>query len=350
MRFPPIILAATLLAQACACQPDSSSIFALNPRETVGNAIIQAHRKYSNWDDTSLIPPVVSLAVITDIHGDGDSFSRYLAYCKKYSQWIDGQIQLGDIVSDQFSDEIKFYKTKKAENVMMVLGNHDSHLRDGEPDTWRAAGNRASYDRYFAPNIDKWGVVQPEGAAQNAYMFYYKDYPASKLRLVVLDCMFGFESQQKWFEQVLQQSLEDGYAVVAAQHIPTGEVIPEGPFNSKDYPMYMGGFNSPTEPLLFAIDNFIENGGEFVCWMHGDAHFDGAGRIKAHPKQLELTFENAGVYDYWNDSYRLRGEKCQDSFNIVAIDTYDKLVKVVRVGNNIDRHLQYKDTWEYRYK
>ena len=86
------------------------------------------------------------------------------------------------------------------------------------------------------------------------------------------------------------------------------------------------------------VDAFISSGGDFICWMHGDSHYDYQGVIKGHPAQYCIAFENASLNSQWNDSVRIRGSKSQDSFNFVTFDTNSKLIKIVRVGNNSDRY------------
>ena len=53
--------------------------------------------------------------------------------------------------------------------------------------------------------------------------------------------------------------------------------------------------------------------------------------------------------DAWNDSDRVVNTKSADCFNILSIDTYDKTLKLFRVGVDRDRWLRHKGTMCVRY-
>lgn len=313
------------------------------------NTIIQAKRGYNNWS-THNVSNVLSFAVLTDIHGDAVNFKRYMSFCDENSQYIDEKLCLGDIAKNKYGDDYSYWlSTSGADDVLCVIGNHDVWL------TASGGGNTErinAYNKYFAPNISKWGVNQPDSAATNGFMYYYKDYNDFAVRLIVLDCMYWDAAEKAWFNNVLESALSGGLHVLIAVHYnPTKQLdaIVGCNFYSPDY-AYSKLVTFSTEPISM-VDTFIGNGGMFIGWMSGDAHYDACGVYTGtNGKQLSLTFENASIDTTWNDDNRVSDTLSQDSFNFVAIDTTSKLIKVVRIGNSKDRFLRSKKYLTFNYE
>lgn len=94
--------------------------------------------------------------------------------------------------------------------------------------------------------------------------------------------------------------------------------------------------------------------GSFICYMIGHSHADMIGYSSKYPDQLYLhcpcschtpDFNNSGElngsnrYSYGNevgDMPRRLGDRTQDCFNVYGIDTVNKVIKVVRVGSDIN--------------
>ena len=72
-------------------------------------------------------------------------------------------------------------------------------------------------------------------------------------------------------------------------------------------------------------------------------HPDFCGTV-AEGRQLFMTVGLAKNDEIWGDMRRVTGEKSQDLFNIVAIDTYLKHIRVFRVGAEWSRFLQHRTT------
>ena len=330
----------------------TSSILYLNDNKTVGNLILQATRPF-NSSTPSLSHKLLVLSVFTDIHGYKDNLQRYMDFTNHYAQYIDDKLFLGDMVSESWTDGIDFWnEVNGTDKILTVIGNHDTRLGDD----WTRYVGKDSYDRYFAPFIGNWNVSQPDGAPDKGYCFYYKDYAEAKVRLIVLDCMYiskdTNKTQLSWFENVLSDAKNQGLSVVSAKHYPFSVVQDKdnNTFNSLDLNPYWGNSKDTIKDFLDKIDSFISNGGDFICWLNGDSHFDFQGVIEEHPNQYAIAFENAGLNSFWNDSVRIKDNKSQDSFNFVVFDTNSKLIKVVRVGNNSDRYLRHKNYICYDYK
>lgn len=330
----------------------SDSIESLNPKNTVGQSIIQASRGANLWNETDPAKPLV-LSVLTDLHGYAGNLSHFIKYSSEYTNFIDSMLSLGDMVESKYADDYTYWlNTPDADKIMLTIGNHDVWLT-GLADS-ALANKTEAYEKYFSPNISKWGVVQPQNASENGLMYWYKDYTEKGIRLIVLDCMYWTEEQNTWFNNTLNDAISQNLQVIAVQHYnPTKSLTAlDCNFYSLDYGFSNLVQSTGAAQMLSAIDTFISNGGIFVCWLSGDTHYDAFGVYIAQSgnKQLSLTFENAGTNSQWGDSNRIIGEKSQDSFNIVAIDAYSKLVKVVRIGNNEDRYSRKKNTFCYNYQ
>lgn len=331
------------------------SISYLNDKTIVGNNIVQATRPYSK--DMVLSHALCTLSIMTDIHGYQQNLKRYIDFTKEYKQYVDDMLCLGDMVAVTWEDSMDFWSnTEGSEKIMMTIGNHDTNAVGSDSDHWYHYAGREAYVRYFKPYISNWNVNQPDNAEANGYCWYYKDYANAKVRLIVLDCMYMSKDteqvQLQWFTSVLTDAKEKGLSVVAAKHHPfeVEQDTDTNSFNSLDYKPYNGNSIDEVKDFLNAIDTFITNGGEFICWINGDSHYDFQGTIKNHPNQYAIAFENAGCNSQWNDSVRIEGTKSQDSFNFVTFDTNSKLIKVIRVGNNSDRYLRHKNYICYDYK
>ena len=329
-----------------------NSIGALNPKETVGQRIIQSARRTNIWNaQTQPANPLV-LSILTDLHGDANNLARFISYSNEYSDYIDGKMSLGDMVTAKYSDDFNFWlNTSGSSSIMCAIGNHDVWL------TGLATSENADkvdvYAKYLKPNIASWSVTQPTNAETLGLNYWYKDYSTKGIRLIVLDCMYWDSTQKTWFEDALTGAITNSLQVIAVEHYdPSKNLTDIGTnFLSLDYGYTNLVTGSGSAEMITCVDTFITNGGTFVCWLSGDAHYDAFGVYTAQSgnKQLCLTFENAGCADGWNDSARISGQKSQDSFNIVAVDAYSKLVKIVRVGNNMDRNLRQKNIMTYNY-
>ena len=315
--------------------------------------IIQSARKYTDWDGKATVPNVLTFAVLTDIHGDSENLGRYIDFCNHYDNYIDEKLCLGDMVVSFFSSDITYWDNMTGSNtILRTIGNHDVWISYDKP--IQNADKVQAYEKYYTGKTSNWGnIVQPSNAASNGYMYYYKDYSDQSVRLIVTDCMYWDSTENTWFSNVLEDARQNNLSVVCTSHynLTSGNIVPIADFYSKDYDASHLVTAWATQARN-AVDTFITNGGTFITWLSGDSHYDYCGVYtdpNSNNKQLSLTFENAWCNTAWNDSDRVKGTKTQDSFNIVSVDTYSKLIKVVRIGNSCDRYLRSKEYFVYDY-
>ena len=310
-----------------------------NPANEFLNRILQARRQPRVGATTQGITPLVLLH-FSDLHGSERELKRIVEYRKAYNKYIDDIINTGDSASTQASDGIDaFDNVPGADKILMTIGNHDSRA-NGE---WTGYGAVATYALYIKPYVANWGVTQPENAEANGYNYYYKDYTDANVRLIVLDCMFWDSTEKTWFESVLADAKTEGLAVLVCCHYPGGSVTKfDIPWTTLQYSDVSQTTNAEAAE---AIHNFIEGGGEFVCWLNGHTHYDFVGRLADYPEQVDITIDCANELSgntAYSDIERVVGSRSQDLFNIVAVDTYRKLVKVFRVGADRDSWMRHR--------
>jgi len=314
--------------------------------------IVNAKRQENDWIHNVKYPEAITMAVLTDIHGNNRNFLRYLSFCKTYANYITEKVCLGDMVAHWYGDDITYWDNNPdGANILRTIGNHDvwkANVRPFENDDQADV-----YNTYFYGKTSVWNVTQPANADTNHLMYYYKDYADQKLRLIVLDCMYWDSAENTWFAGVLADALTNGYGVVCTSHynLSKTDVTGIGNFYSLDYGFAGLTIGTGGQDARDAVDTFIANGGTFICWMSGDSHYDDCGIYENNGrKQITLTFENASLNSDWNDSLRVKGTKTQDSFNLVSFDTNKKLIKIVRIGNNADRYYRPKNFMTINYE
>ena len=95
------------------------------------------------------------------------------------------------------------------------------------------------------------------------------------------------------------------------------------------------------------IVDFVKAGGVFVCNFAGHLHIDLCGYTDAGI--LNVAVPSGTTWDKNSDLKRVRGTKSMDCFNVVGIDVDLGLLKLVRVGANVDHYLRRKTALCYDY-
>ena len=143
---------------------------------------------------------VVTLLHFSDIHGDTTELARIVDYLKTLPSSV-VPLFTGDMVRNTWVDGIDFWtNTQGTDKILVAIGNHD---------TYYSKTAAECYTRYLAPNIASWGVTYTENVC-----YYYKDWSAYNLRLIVLDCMHWDATQQSWLVATLASAKTAGYHIV----------------------------------------------------------------------------------------------------------------------------------------
>jgi len=317
----------------------------------IKNLLLQS-RKPSNggkiWGFKNQLP-LLTLLHFSDIHGDGTAMSRICDFMEEYGDCVEDCICTGDVLEGRWLSDFTFWgKDKRASTVLSCIGNHDV-LADDKGWNWEMrVSQEECYKRLFAPFISGWGCVYQENKT-----FYYKDYPKNTVRLIVLNSILIDEDRQeqlKWLETVLNSALESNLHVVIAMHYPI--YMKKIPCNFSTLDRGDGLGDKSMSVYQQKVADFIDKGGNFVSWLAGHVHMDYIGYNEEFPNQLCIAIDALSCYqsEAYNDADRTEGMPSQDLYNLVTIDTFDKLIKIVRVGSNLDRYLRKKDTLCINYK
>jgi hypothetical protein len=322
----------------------------------------------SRSEMTASYKPLVLLHY-SDIHGRTECQNRINEYREFWKDYIDDTIQTGDLVTDKWADDTPFGDTSDPDNpnrdILSVIGNHDTATGTGNSRSWHAKQGVESYNRYIAPFVENWDVVQPDDAAENGYCFYYKDYDDSKIRLVVIDAFDTDESyqaaQRSWVQSVLADARTNGLSVIMASH-----------FRIKCETLLTSPFTKPTaatsdpdnawnnDPFVELVKDFIDDGGKFVCWITGHSHYDAISKTSVEQgSQINVCVAHAGRFGsestelYKSDSLigvDFEDWKTFDLFNIMAVDTYHEFIVLFRVGSSWDKMGRKIETCCIKYK
>ena len=314
--------------------------------------LIHQSRKPANggkvWGYRSQLP-LLTLLHISDIHSDAGAMKRLCTFMEEYGDNIEDCICTGDILENRWTSDFDFWgKDERAHKFLSCIGNHDM-LADPTGWDWSMrATQKDCYDRYFAPYIENWGCIY-----QKDKTFYYKDYPANAIRLIVLNSVLENDEQKEqldWLECVLNGAIENNFHVVIAMHYPI--YMKKIPCNFSTLDRGDGLGDQAMSIYQEKVDSFIKKGGDFVVWLTGHVHNDYIGYNEQYPDQLCIAIDALCCYqsEAYTDAYRTIGTPSEDLYNIVTIDTYDKLVKIIRIGSNLDRYLRKKDTLCINYK
>ena len=332
---------------------------ATNAAKNVGNQVItQFSRQYQRF--WVLGQKKITLLHFSDIHGDEKNFKRIVQYVEENKSMLTDVICTGDIVNYQFSDGIDWWKNNIGDNkILMSIGNHDPLVTQG---TWDWFGKNAAecYDRYFSPFIAKWGVNYTQDIC-----YYYKDYSNVSIRLIVLDGMRWNNIkedavQEEWFKNLLTDAKSKSLHVLVASHFPPDVSVGDKNANinfdcwysTQQWEKESYGLLSPK--VADAINDFQTSGGKFICYIGGHTHGDLFRSLKRYPNQLMVIVANASCYEHVNNAdcwySRHESDNSQELFNLLNIDTENKILSIVRVGCCFDRYARHIGTISFDYE
>ena len=306
------------------------------------------HSSENNYGE-NLATPVFSLLHLSDIHADVDALKRIVEKSSEYQ--LDDMLCTGDMVSTDATERIADWWEPK---ILTCIGNHDvtiiTYNNDGRiiSADWSKLTMQERDTKYISPFISQWGSVTHESGTS----YYFKDYPNKKVRLVVVDIMLYYQrsgstshetesaKQTQWLEETLQSAINLDYHVVIATHYPLlGAIAKEcsfSPYGSDGKPFFDDAF---TTILQDTVDKYIQKGLHFVCYLSGHVHTDAVVYVDKTTKQIQIlvTCAHTKVKKVWSKGDQYRGPN-DDAMNVVCVDTYHNLLKLVRIGGaNIDK-------------
>ena len=341
---------------------DKTDILYQNPDTEFGPKLLSANKRYYTSSSTTSPYPLV-IAHLSDIHGNWTNVMRFLRFCDHYGSKIQVRLNTGDTVeswlyngSGKSGGAEKYAAIEGVESILCAIGNHDTALYNSGTWSWREYAGKVAYDAFFAPHISNWGVVQPSGAEENGFCYYYKDYADKDVRLVVTDVMGYGDTQDAWLASVLSDARTNGYHVVIGTHFAGGR--PSGEGNNPAFEKVASNYTTLYEmgttasglhtfapesyKMMDTVDSFQRAGGIFVGYIQGHYHADFVAKVAKYPSQLIYSIGATKAGETRDYSHGV-GTRDQDEFQIVSIDTYGKLVKLYKVGANVDRYARHKN-------
>ena len=297
-------------------------------------------------------PEIFTLAHFSDIHGSSWAMKQVQEFKNTYQAQLDDVICTGDVVSDKITDGTAFWNDNSDGKIMICIGNHDSLGSNG----WaNPVDQQTLYETYIAPYEANWGAE-----IVNGHSYWYKDYSDKKIRLIAVDATIYDSTEQAnqmtWLNTALSGAITNGYAVVGAIHFPP---MPAN-FHKVDSnftallhgtagDMIQFAWHIYHTEILQAVEQFITNGGDFVCWLSGHAHHDLVSYDDRFPKRLFITISCAMSSSLFEEKVRDSTRESGLVLNTVCVDTVRKYVKLLRYGAEWDDCLRHTGTCVIKY-
>lgn len=303
--------------------------------------------RHAEFDTTT---QQVSFIFYSDIHSNPMGIDGVERFIEKYGAYADDVLNGGDSARYDFDGDtanVNYLRSNLPSVSLTAIGNHDRAQMTGSGYNWQAHTSKEVYDKWISPFVSGWDVVQPEGASTEGYNYFYKDYKGV-IRLIVLDCMCWDNIQLAWFESTLSNAKTEGLAVAVMTHWCNADFTGDRNCNWTD--LDRTDSTDPqhdifiTDAACDAIDTFISDGGEFICWLTGHLHRDRIGILTDYPNQLVYVANNAGM--------KTTGANDRGAFysvTFITIDPTNKMLKLARYGCNYDAYLRPKHTLCYNY-
>ena len=275
----------------------------------------------------------------SDVHAVQELWNRIVEYINYYRDYIAFGLHTGDYCGDNQDQWNDLYAegTPGVKPILNCVGNHDTI----QGPQWQKTQKEDAWRRLFRHTED-WDASFLD--CPNS-MSYYRDFPDSNVRLIVLDQYYDLEQQKQWLREQLNDAQQKGLWVITAMHEPTAEVVdtPGVTFHTLTKFGSLG-----TSPFESVLSEFIAAGGNYICNFCGHEHHDLFGYTAGGV--LNVAVECACDWVGWCDGKRVRGTKTYDCFNVVSVDADLHVLKLVRVGNNADYYLRKKQVLCYDYQ
>lgn len=361
------------------------------------NNIYSANKMMNTSEQGTWLPydktKLFTLAHISDLHNDNTRYLNYLTYCKALSI-IDHVVVSGDIVdvpnSTQYSN-MYAQETSVGLSPIKCIGNHEKY-----------AGG------VYMSNTDIYTSLHMDTDTEELY--YYIDDATYGIRIIVLNQYDINQStyrtehisqdQIDWFISALKGAITNDYEVLVVMHAceSNGSFPIKKAMESSDALFDYSGdaltaenstfyqrfkqwegmtdlqnvcSGTPIEDIVNAFktagsvddtytfsdmgsaitvnDSFTSNG-KFIAYINGHNHGDYIGTSSKYENQIYLNVcAGNRAYGDVSDLQRQNGEKSEDAFNVYVIDKDHKLIKVVRVGSDVNDIMQNRKTAVYSY-
>ena len=292
----------------------------------------------------------------SDIHGSAKNLSRILKSAKSYNGRLNCILNGGDTVQYFNPVGLEWYNEQVQDfniPVITAVGNHDAWTED-----WTFDTNENIYSLITSKvkeNVPS--IVQPDNASGIFANYYY--YDTDKVRVIVLLSMmyqnnqpYFDDNQKNWLISVLADAKTNNKAIIIMNHCPLNpsdaEEI-ECSWTSKQ--TWKTGYMHMNDTIPECVDSFIKDGGTFICYLCGHTHRDFVLQSIRYPNQVCFVTMSAR-YEYVEDGWRSQNENNDDfdSYNYIGVDLKNSVIKIKRIGTNINAWMQRRNTlcWDFK--
>lgn len=359
-------------------------------------AAVRYNKKANNSKDFCILQ-------ITDSHNDNIAELNSIEIANGF-KYIDTLIHTGDFCADSalnFDSTIynKFINSKKP--FYFVCGNHDVGNRKTIAN---CIDNTTFYNRYIDPLVTA-GLIK-NGEYQIGKGYYYHDFTSYKIRLICVyefddpndvdendSALYKIqrgqsvisEAQARWFCDTLKNT-PSGYSVIVAMHnpfSPKADCVTTAKFNQ---PNWINGYRASrlfsTDFWADAVNAYVNksssytcdmvctgdatylntnNGkyysfnydfsnatGNFLCFIGGHVHQDCVWQHQTYTYQKQITPICANTTNYAQcpeaDIRRTVDDSpSKDSLTAIGCDTDNKILRLVKIGQNVTENMKYRD-------
>lgn len=272
----------------------------------------------------------------TDEHGNEKQFD-YIKNMMMFGQ-VDCAVFGGDLMAA--SEEYNYEKARKylsriprllqsiKQPVHLTRGNHDGV--SGSQDIKSQDFNKV--------------VVNPFKSAKSDATEQVIDYPDQKIRIIMLNTAEDAQARKglnqaqcDWFDETIK-STPAGYHVITVGHHPMHADMTASAESATD------NVAGNADQILQSIQDFKTSGGIHVGHWYGHMHVDWIKKIDDinHIGCNRGAYENSNPLD--GDGYTApsklvmtTGTVSEYSFDVVSVDTANRVVKMYRLGCGLDR-------------
>lgn len=293
----------------------------------------------------------------SDIHGRSAELQRIVQYGNAMKASLNCIIDGGDDTSAFTSTTpLTWFDTDIANSELpciRAVGNHDAWASN----YWVWDSNENIYTMMTSKvvaDLTNRGITvhQPSDVATTYKNYYYVDF--GNVRIVVLLSLIyaGFNAywdadQKDWLESVLADALTNEKHVLIVNHGPLNPASINEVNLSPNWNSFISweGFVTKIEPYckdtqhlsdeaVALVDDFIEDGGNFIAYIAGHTHGDYILETK-NTTHKQYCIVTSCARNGSSDAYTPPlGNLGYDLFNWIGIDTSKKLFKMLRLGNN----------------
>lgn len=290
---------------------------------------------------------LLSFIHFSDVHAKLANWNRVLKFANAYADFFAFVIHTGDYVRNDQSNAVDLYGDGIACDlpVLNTVGNHDIYTDFASRTVAPIATTRSII---FPDDTTGWGVTF--GPSTDA-MYYYKDFPTEKVRLVVLDEYYNLAEQTTWLADILADAKSNGYHVLTATHEVTKPItlFSDNTFCAYDAEeLTVAGLNHSSSPFDAVIKTFKDGGGVHIANLCGHEHVDMMGKTDAGIFNIVIGTSFELTADA-SDANRVNNTVTQDLFNCVGINTNTGVIKLIRIGCDTDHYLRSRKTLAYNY-